>query len=90
MTVAGRVDSSNANELDTLLAQLIEDKHFKLVLELTEVVYMSSAGLRGIVSALRSAKKKQVVMCVLQPRLNGSPKCFRWRVSRLCFKCLMM
>lgn len=58
VTVAGRVDSSNANELDQTLSQLIEDKHFKLVLELTEVVYMSSAGLRGIVSALRSAKKK--------------------------------
>lgn len=58
VTVVGRVDSSNASELDGTLAQLIEDKHSKLVLELTEVTYMSSAGLRAIVSALRAAKKK--------------------------------
>lgn len=58
VTVVGRVDSSNANELDGTLSQLIEDKHTKLVLELTDVTYMSSAGLRSIVSALRGAKKK--------------------------------
>ncbi len=58
VTVVGRIDSSNASELDTTLAQLIDDSHHKLVLELTEVSYMSSAGLRAIVSALRTAKKK--------------------------------
>ncbi|PID85861.1 MAG: anti-anti-sigma factor [Chloroflexi bacterium] len=59
VTVAGRVDSSNANELDETLSQLIEDKITKLVLELTGVTYMSSAGLRAIVSALRASKKKR-------------------------------
>ena len=59
VTVVGRVDSSNANELDTTLTQLISDGHKKLVLELTEITYMSSAGLRAIVSALRAAKKKR-------------------------------
>ena len=58
VSVVGRIDSSNASELDTTLAQLITDNHSKLVLALTEVSYMSSAGLRAIVSALRSAKKK--------------------------------
>ena len=58
VTVVGRVDSSNASELDTTLAQLIDDGHSKLVLQLTEISYMSSAGLRAIVSALRGAKKK--------------------------------
>ncbi len=59
VTVAGRVDSSNASELDEALSQLIEDKITKLVLELAGVTYMSSAGLRAIVSALRAAKKKR-------------------------------
>lgn len=59
VTVTGRVDSSNANELDTTLSQLISDGHNKLVLELTGISYMSSAGLRAIVSALRSTKKKR-------------------------------
>ncbi|NHZ71546.1 MAG: anti-sigma factor antagonist [Aquificales bacterium] len=59
VTVVGRVDSSNANGLDTTFSQLISDGHNKLVLELTEISYMSSAGLRAIVSALRAAKKKR-------------------------------
>ena len=59
ITVSGRVDSSNANELDTLLQQLLEDGHYKLVLELSDIDYMSSAGLRAIISALRAAKKKR-------------------------------
>lgn len=58
VTVEGRVDSSNANELDSTLAQLISDGNKDLVLELAKVTYMSSAGLRAVVSALRSAKKK--------------------------------
>lgn len=59
VVVSGRVDSSNANELDSTLQQLIKDDHEKLVIQLTDVVYMSSAGLRAIVSALREAKKKR-------------------------------
>ncbi|MCZ7670001.1 MAG: STAS domain-containing protein [Chloroflexi bacterium] len=59
VVVSGRVDSSNANELDTILQQLIKDDHEKLVIQLTDVVYMSSAGLRAIVSALREVKKKR-------------------------------
>jgi anti-anti-sigma factor len=59
VTVAGRVDSSNANEFDATLAQLISDGHEHLVLDLAGVTYMSSAGLRAIVSALRSTKKKR-------------------------------
>jgi anti-anti-sigma factor len=59
VSVTGRVDSSNANELDATLSQLVSDGHNKLVLELTGITYMSSAGLRAIVSALRGAKKKR-------------------------------
>lgn len=58
ITVIGRIDSSNADQLDDTLSQLIADGHNKLVLQLTDITYMSSAGLRAIVSALRSTKKK--------------------------------
>jgi anti-anti-sigma factor len=58
IAVSGRVDSSNANELDTTLQQLLDDDLHQLVMELSGIDYMSSAGLRAIISALREAKKK--------------------------------
>ena len=47
VTVNGRIDSSNASELDAAL----ENCRDNIVLELSGVTYMSSAGLRAIVSA---------------------------------------
>jgi anti-sigma B factor antagonist len=67
MQVSGRVDSSNAGELDGTLQQLIKDGHEKLALQLTDVTYMSSAGLRAIVSALREAKKKRGDVRIVAP-----------------------
>lgn len=57
ITVVGRVDSSNASQLDDKLKALIEGGSHNLVLELSQVNYMSSAGLRAIVAALRECKK---------------------------------
>lgn len=57
VTVSGRVDSSNANELDKKLKELVANDRHNLVLQLSQVGYMSSAGLRSIVAALRECKK---------------------------------
>jgi anti-anti-sigma factor len=58
VTVSGRVDSSNAPILDQALKDLTNDGRCNLVLDLSEVDYMSSAGLRSLVSALRDCKKQ--------------------------------
>ncbi|MBK8984939.1 MAG: STAS domain-containing protein [Chloroflexi bacterium] len=58
LTVGGRIDSSNAAQLDNTLKQLLEENN-NIVVELSGVEYMSSAGLRAIVAALREAKKKR-------------------------------
>lgn len=58
ITVAGRIDSSNANELDDALREAIENGRSSIVVNLSGVSYMSSAGLRALVSALRESKKK--------------------------------
>ncbi len=55
--VRGRVDSTNADQLGEALAQQIENGHTQLVLDLAGVEYMSSAGLREIVSALKRVKR---------------------------------
>ncbi len=57
VTVAGRIDSSNAPEFDQTLSQLIENGRTRIVLDLSGIDYMSSAGLRAIVTALRASKK---------------------------------
>ena len=56
MKVAGRVDSATAPELETSLRQLIDGSKTNIVLDLKEVDYMSSAGLRAMVSTLKAVK----------------------------------
>jgi len=57
VTVGGRVDSSAAPELEKTFQHLLESRHNQIVVELADVEYMSSAGLRALVSALKTAKK---------------------------------
>ena len=57
-TIAGRIDSSNANELDDALKEATNNGRHNLVLELSGVSYMSSAALRAMVSAMRECKKR--------------------------------
>lgn len=67
VTVAGRIDSSNAKELDAALAEVMGDGRYQIVVNLGDVNYMSSAGLRALVSALRECKKKGGDMRVSTP-----------------------
>jgi len=57
MAVAGRVDSATAPELETELKKLVEAEKTQIVLDLKEVEYMSSAGLRAMVSTLKAVKR---------------------------------
>ncbi len=57
VTVKGRVDSETAPELDNTLAALLNDKKDKIILNLQNVEYMSSAGLRAMVKAYQAAQK---------------------------------
>ena len=58
VTVSGRVDSSNAPSLDSELKTVMNNGRHNIVLELSGVNYMSSAGLRAVVSALRECKRQ--------------------------------
>ena len=52
----GRVDSNSAPELDSALTKLQDDGRNKIVLDLQGMDYMSSAGLRSLVKALKTAQ----------------------------------
>jgi anti-anti-sigma factor len=53
----GRIDSSTAGDLGTALQQVIDEGHTRIVLDVGGVDYMSSAGLREIVLALKQVRK---------------------------------
>jgi anti-sigma B factor antagonist len=54
--VSGRIDSSNAAQFDNVLKEIVERKH-NVVLEMSGIDYISSAGLRAMISLLRECKK---------------------------------
>ena len=65
--VSGRVDSMNADQFGEALNTQIDDGKIYLVLDLSSVEYMSSAGLREIVTTLKKAKKAQGDLRIAQP-----------------------
>jgi anti-sigma B factor antagonist len=55
--VSGRVDSSTAPKLDQVLKGLVDKGRSRIVLDLKDVDYLSSAGLRAMISCLREVQK---------------------------------
>ena len=65
--VSGRVDSMNANQFGDALNTQIDEGHVLLVVDLSGVDYMSSAGLREIVTSLKKAKRAKGDLRLAQP-----------------------
>lgn len=53
----GRIDHQTAPELQKTLSDLINQGHFKLVLDMSTVSYISSAGLRVLLASRKSVKR---------------------------------
>lgn len=58
VTLSGRVDSVTAAKLDAELLKIVNGNK-KIVMDLKDVVYMSSAGVRAIARALQSVQKSE-------------------------------
>lgn len=69
MKAKGRIDSETAPEFEHALLQLVNDNRSKIVLNLQGVDFLSSAGLRAMVKALKEAKS-----CGGDVRLVSVPK----------------
>lgn len=76
VTVSGRVDSTTAPKLEEVLLGLIETGQKNLVVNLKDTEYMSSAGLKALLSALMRVRKKipagDVVISEIQPHLKDN------------------
>jgi anti-sigma B factor antagonist len=57
LIVKGRVDSATAPKLAETLDAVIEEGRFKIVIDMTGIEYMSSAGFRALISAQRNCKR---------------------------------
>jgi anti-sigma B factor antagonist len=57
LEVEGRVDSATAPQFGQKLDGLIADGVFKLVIDMSKLEYMSSAGFRALLAAQRQCKR---------------------------------
>jgi len=57
IAIKGRVDSSTAPQLAQALEAMNENGKYKLVVDMTGLEYMSSAGFRALLAAQRNSKK---------------------------------
>ena len=55
--IQGRVDSSTASQLTKTLEKVTHDGYYKLVLDMSGLEYMSSAGFRALLAAQRNCKR---------------------------------
>jgi anti-sigma B factor antagonist len=71
--IKGRVDSSTAPQLTHTLNKITSDGHFKLVLDMTALEYMSSAGFRALLATQRTCKRfnrGQVILAAVPERIH--------------------
>ncbi len=68
----GRIDSATASEFETQLGTLFADPPDALIIEMTELDYISSAGLRVLLVVAKRAKAegRPLVLCNLAPGIQ--------------------
>jgi anti-sigma B factor antagonist len=69
----GRVDSSTAPQLTEALEGITGDGRFKVVLDMSDLEYMSSAGFRALLSSQRVCKRYnrgEIVLAVVPERVK--------------------
>jgi anti-anti-sigma factor len=72
VAVSGRLDQSQTTNLETNLGGLLDEGHARFVVDLAEVSYINSGGLRCLVAAWRRARKAEgdLYLCSLNKRLS--------------------
>ncbi len=55
--VDGRIDSSTAPQLEQALNKIIDEGRYRIVVDLTDTDFMSSAGLRALIAALKQVRR---------------------------------
>jgi anti-sigma B factor antagonist len=70
VSVSGRIDSATASKLADALDDITDNGRYRIVLDLKEVEFMSSAGLRVLISTQKTCKPRgEVVLAQVPERL---------------------
>ena len=73
VVVRGRVDSSTAPQLTEALESVTSDGRYKIVLDMSGLEYMSSAGFRSLLASQRVCKRYnrgEIVLAVVPERIQ--------------------
>ena len=73
VVVNGRIDSSTAPQLTEALEGLTGKGRYKIVLDMSDLEYMSSAGFRALLSSQRECKRYnrgEIVLAVVPQRVQ--------------------
>lgn len=73
VVINGRIDSSTAPQLTEALESITGDGRFKIVLDMSDLEYMSSAGFRALLSSQRVCKRYnrgEIVLAVVPERVK--------------------
>ena len=65
--IAGRIDSTTAPDLDDALHAAADGSDPRIVVDLEAAEYISSAGLRALVSAAKAARRRQGDVRIARP-----------------------
>ncbi|MFH0967003.1 MAG: STAS domain-containing protein [Methanobacteriota archaeon] len=84
MDVSGRMDATTSRDVETALNTLIEAGNLKIVFNGIELTYISSSGLRVILSSLKRLRQNggELALAALQPapleviRMTGFDRIF--------------
>ncbi len=68
----GRLDAVTVPSLETAIDEQLAARHFRLVLDLSEVTYLSSSGLRALLRARRQAQAGggDMALCAMNERVT--------------------
>jgi len=72
ISVGGRLDAYSAAEAEKKIDSLVEAGRVKLVLNLNDLEYISSSGLRVFLAQLKKARKQQgdIKLCCMKPNIR--------------------
>jgi len=72
--LSGRIDSNTAGELEAALAAITGAQRFRIVVDMQDLEYISSRGLRALISTLKQTRRwnrGDLRLCNLPPRIAG-------------------
>jgi len=71
VSVEGRIDITNAIEFEKKMIEIIEEGHSRIILDCSELQYISSSGLRVLLAVRKkiSSLNGMFRLCTLQPLL---------------------